>query len=518
MPDKESTAARVFGRDPTDPRICVADGFGIRIFVRHRHLVVEDGIGRQRRERRYHPATSNLTRLVLIGNSGYLTIEAIRWLTENGVNLIHIDSSGEVLATAGTQGADKASLRRAQAWAAHNQTGIAITHEILRRKLGEQLKITAELGGDITPITNAIGALETADTLDHLMVLEASAAVAYWQAWAPVTIRFATNDRAKIPHHWVTFGQRSSTIGNGARLAISPINAVLNYLYALLEAETRLALLTVGLDPGIGILHADQRSRDNLALDLMETTRPTIDRYVLQLLDGHVFRGGDFIDTRRGICRINPPLSHHLAATIPRWASAIAPHAEWLTQTLTNTPGIRLDRTATPLTQTNRRRGRDTTRRRQPTQQPPSPPLPEANCLECGTPIEKGRKRCNPCNGRYQQGHLTNIHQQSLNVLEALRNQGRDPAHGGDTATKRATTVTQQNAQSAAWDQTNKRPNPETWTTKVLPGLANVTLTDMMQATGLSSGYCSMIRRGDKTPHPRHWKPLHDLINNTGGG
>jgi hypothetical protein len=226
---------------------------------------------------------------------------------------------------------------------------------------------------------------------------------------------------------------------------------------------------------------------------------------------------GDFTDTRRGSCRINPPLSHHLAATTPRWASAIAPHAEWLAQTLTDTPGVRPDRTATPRTPTNRRRGRDNTRRRLPTQQP-SPLLPEANCLECGTPIETGRKRCNPCNDRYQQNRLTNIQRQSLNVLEELRNQGRDPAHGSETANKRATTVTQQNAKSAAWDQTNQRPNPETWSQQILPGLANVTLTDMMQATGLSSGYCSMIRRGDKTPHPRHWKPLNDLISHTSGG
>jgi CRISPR-associated protein Cas1 len=59
---------------------------------------------------------------------------------------------------------------------------------------------------------------------------------------------------------------------------------MLNYLYALLEAETTIACHAVGLDPTIGIVHADNRGRDSLALDLMETARPKVDAYVLDLL------------------------------------------------------------------------------------------------------------------------------------------------------------------------------------------------------------------------------------------
>ena len=41
---------------------------------------------------------------------------------------------------------------------------------------------------------------------------------------------------------------------------------MLNYLYAILESEARLALATLGLDPGIGVLHNDLRSRDEFGL------------------------------------------------------------------------------------------------------------------------------------------------------------------------------------------------------------------------------------------------------------
>lgn len=42
----------------------------------------------------------------------------------------------------------------------------------------------------------------------------------------------------------------------------------------------------------------------------------------------------------------------------------------------------------------------------------------------------------------------------------------------------------------------------------VLPRLQRVSLGAMAKATGLSLGYCSMIRRGLYVPHPRHWKAL----------
>lgn len=48
---------------------------------------------------------------------------------------------------------------------------------------------------------------------------------------------------------------------NSPRLATNPANAILNYLYAILEVEARLALATLGLNPGIGVLHVDNNTR-----------------------------------------------------------------------------------------------------------------------------------------------------------------------------------------------------------------------------------------------------------------
>ena len=64
------------------------------------------------------------------------------------------------------------------------------------------------------------------------------------------------------------------------RLSVNPPNAMLNYLYAVLEAEARLAASALGLDPGLGVMHVDTNARDSLACDLMEPIRPQVDAFV----------------------------------------------------------------------------------------------------------------------------------------------------------------------------------------------------------------------------------------------
>lgn len=506
--------------DQHEPKhgVAVADGWGIRIHIHQGHLTIDDGIGRTRRERRFHKATSGLTRLVIIGRTGYITLEAIRWLADAGISLTHLDTDSRILATSpGRQGADKAALRRAQAWAATNQTGLDIIRWILTHKLEGQASIARRLGADPTDIETAITRLDDESTPDDLMFLEASAAATYWQTWRDQPITYVRQDESSVPDHWRTFGTRSSQITGSPRLATNPANAILNYLYAILEAETRNACIAVGLDPGIGILHADQPNRDSLALDLMEAVRPDIDTYLLDLLNQHGFRVRDFHDTRRGTCRINPPLAHQLAETAPTWAKRIAPTAEHVAKQLARTPGIRTTRVATPLTQTNRSSGRSNSRRADPAERASRPPGPQRHCQDCGLEIASDRKLCPDCRTAHQTDKVERMNVQGLETLARLRQQGQDPAHGREAATKRAASMTRQNAASAEWELHNERPDPEIWQTEILPGLASVTLKQMMDATGLSSGYCSMIRQGDKTPHPRHWEPLRDLTSDTNG-
>lgn len=118
--------------------------------------------------------------------------------------------------------------------------------------------------------------LAEADTPDNLRLIESQAASAYWATWRTLTIKFPRKDETRLPDHWRVFGARISPLTGSPRVAMNPANAILNYLYALLESESRLAGAALGLDPGIAVLHVDTPYRDSLACDLMEPVRPQV--------------------------------------------------------------------------------------------------------------------------------------------------------------------------------------------------------------------------------------------------
>lgn len=104
----------------------------------------------------------------------------------------------------------------------------------------------------------------------------------------------------RVGRHLARLDATASALTGSPRVATNPANALLNYLYALLEGEAAIAARIVGLDPGLGVLHADQDSRDSLATDLMEPARPLVDRFALELLADRFFASADFHETRQG--------------------------------------------------------------------------------------------------------------------------------------------------------------------------------------------------------------------------
>jgi hypothetical protein len=68
--------------------IAVTRGYGVRVKVWNHHLVIEDGFGRRRRTRKFH-RTDKLRRLLMIGRSGYVTFDALRWLHDTGAAFVH---------------------------------------------------------------------------------------------------------------------------------------------------------------------------------------------------------------------------------------------------------------------------------------------------------------------------------------------------------------------------------------------------------------------------------------------
>jgi CRISPR-associated endonuclease Cas1 len=491
--------------------VCVASGYGIKIQVNRGHLVVEDGLGRDRRARTYSRATHGISRLVVLGSDGFITLEAVRWLHRLGIALIHIDRDGNILATSSPHGGD-ARLRRLQAASTGTEAGSEIARALLQAKLDGQSSVLAALSaeaGTRESFAAAHSRLSTARSLDELIWAERDAALAYWTAWANIPVTFTGRDARVVPDQWHTFGQRGSLLTSSPRLAINPANAILNYLYAILEGETRLACFIVGLDPGLGIVHADYRDRDSFALDLMEAARPAVDAYVLELLQSRNFTRRDFAETARGVCRVNPPLSHELGETAPQWAEAIAPVAEAVARKLARGNGSRIRHVSTRLTGSNRSARYQKTRRRTAKATSAPQPRPMSACKRCGNPVpRRSRTYCDDCLPHYQREQYAKaFHGSGLMSIEQAKEKGTDPTHGSVAAARRAETNVTRKREAREWDERHgKLVDLSAFQRDILPLIQNVPLSRLQRATGLSLRYVSLIRRGERTPHPRHWQ------------
>ena len=75
-----------------------------------------------------------------------------------------------------------------------------------------------------------------------------------------------------------------------------PVNAMLSFSYALLANEVSIAILTQGLDLGVGYLHSPDDYRDSLVYDFMEPFRAGVcDRAVLNAINLKAIKEEDFV-------------------------------------------------------------------------------------------------------------------------------------------------------------------------------------------------------------------------------
>jgi CRISP-associated protein Cas1 len=81
--------------------------------------------------------------------------------------------------------------------------------------------------------------------------------------------------------------------------ASDPVNALLYYGYAVVEAEARRAINSVGLDPCVGYLHGLAGSKHSLAYDLQELYRWLVDLSIIQLLEDHKLGKSAFVTTEK---------------------------------------------------------------------------------------------------------------------------------------------------------------------------------------------------------------------------
>jgi CRISPR-associated endonuclease Cas1 len=478
-------------------------GYAIKAYVDRGHLILDDGIGPERRHARLPRIGHGLRRLVVIGSDGFVSFSALRWLADQDASFVMLERDGTVLIVTGPVRPSDARLRRAQALAHQSGTALRIARELISRKLVGQEQVARDQLRDPTTaesIARSRLGLSGAETVEAIRQLESLAAQAYWFAWRTVPVTFPQRDDRRVPDHWKLFGTRKSPLTQSPRLAINPPNALLNYCYALAESESRLALAALGLDPGIGVLHVDSPSRDALALDLMETIRPRIDAYLFDWISREPLRREWFFEKSDGNCRLMGSFAARLAETAPTWGRAVAPVAEWVSRTLWSTlrkPARQLY-PATRLTQSRRRQAKIGE------SIAPAEPAPRAPriCRTCGETLKRGHKFCASCS----------VGVSRANLIEAAK-LGRVATHKPKAEALRAETQRRHAAEQRAWRASGEIVSftPEQYIDQISPKLRMLTVPEISSALAVSEPYATHIRDGRRIPHPRHWRELARL-------
>ena len=425
-------------------------------------------------------------------------------MADQNISFVMLERDGSTLLSTGPVALSDTRLRRAQACAEHSPVSVEIVRELIRLKLTGQEKVLRSKAegnvAEVNQITECIDRLPTATTVNAIRQLEAKAASIYWSALQDVAVRFPSNEFLNVPEHWKILGARRSPLSWNARKATNPINAILNYLYAVLESETRLAINALGLDPGFGLLHVDAATRDSLVYDLMEPIRPKVDEYVLDWIARTPLKRSLFFESHDGTCRLMATLTTQLSQTAIAWSREIAPIVEWFAQQLcsgmleeTNVRGP-----GTRLTQRRRRERGDSS------VHPPTEAVPpqENLCKTCGKAISLNTQYCNGCGAEASTRAMLVAHEKSRSP-EALK--------------KRAEKMLLQREAQRLWSPTDL-PNwltEEVYLLRIQPLLRNIGRTKIEAGLNVSPPYARNIATGKTVPHWRHWIALARMTGMT---
>ena len=322
----------------------VVSGHGLAVRVDKGCLIVKGGhthYPAEASEQRFFKGGLDVPpRIVAVDGSGTLTLDALDWMAEQGIAFVRINYDGAQAVVMSPTGyaanPERITWQRETRDNPKRQLAFAIKTtkgklQAALETLGYHLPKSDSQSAAIRITENALLEIAEAQSLSALLGIEGKAANAYWRAWHGIELRWKAKTRYPIPDEWRVFKSRSSILNNGKLKnlhASNPVNAMLNYAYAVLLTQMRIKAIAEGYDPMFGILH-DQRTKrkemsPSFALDLMEPLRPVVDRAVLKLISDETFSGADFQLQSDGVCRLNPELAR-MVATVAAQATSRPP-------------------------------------------------------------------------------------------------------------------------------------------------------------------------------------------------
>lgn len=308
-------------------------GHGALLRIEAGTLLIRNGFThypQQREEYRYFRGNLNRpAQIIILDGSGTITFDVLDWLSEQEIPLIRLNWKGDVTAVIGGSMLKFAPER--VDWQRntrdHPDAQIVFCQDLIRRKIRNSI---STLQACIPPeksdkailfLQAAALSLDTpfGGTVNELRGIEGSASNSYFRAWAGLPLNWRADKRRPIPGNWLTIGMRSAIrdikVPRNER-ATHPLNAILNYGYAVLLGQLRIATAADGYDPRRGIMHSSDKGSPAYLLDLMEPIRPIVDRAILQFAFSTEFHPADFVTRTDGAVRLNPQMARRVVECV----------------------------------------------------------------------------------------------------------------------------------------------------------------------------------------------------------
>lgn len=262
-----------------------------------------------------------------------------------------------------------------------------------------------------------------------------------------------------------------------------------------------MAAATLGLDPGIGVMHVDRPYRDSLALDLMEVIRPDVDAFVLDWIGRGPLPRKHFFEQHDGNCRLMAEFASTLSQTASHWAHLAAPVAEWFAREIVASSKSRQHVLPSRLTQSNKRVAKG----REPLPKVKVRLRPQGICRNCGKQLSRDATHCKSCS--------TEIMTEQRDAAGRL---ARTAALASEAQLKRAATQQVNALAQHAWKPSDQPSwlTEEFYSEQIQPALLSVRGFLIARALKVSNSYARDIRKGLR-PHPRHWRTLAELAEVT---
>ncbi len=329
--DKSTAKRRVRERNS---RPLILTGHGTSLRIENGALSIKQGFTHypQKAEQfRYFKGDLNLPRLImLLDGSGSISFDVLNWLGEQGIALARIQWGGEPAVFASGAGftANSDKLRWQYETQANEQLRLEFARELICNKFRNsiatletripesacQKRAIAKAGENL----NLLRSMPLRQ-MNDIRAIEGECAARYFAAWAGIEMQWTAAGRYPVPDAWHSYRSRSSILtGRRARnwKASHPLNAMLNYAYAVRVAQLQVETVADGFDPFAGIMHHSRPDFPAYIYDLVEPERPKVDAAVIAFAQSRKFSGADFILRKDGVCRLSPQLARMVATAV----------------------------------------------------------------------------------------------------------------------------------------------------------------------------------------------------------